>query len=235
MRNRSIQWFIQWVIALSVPLLLVIGSVRVVMTPLFLQLEYTRDDFQPDFYGFTTEDRLAYGPYGVEYILNGEDISYLGELTLPGEKCWPAQSSPCSMFNDFELQHMVDVKNVAQAAFAVALVDLVLIVIICVLFWRDYQKNILLGIQSGSLITIGAIIAIVVAALVAWDEFFNLFHALFFTEGTWQFLYSDTLIRLYPEQFWFEAALVIGGITSLGAVILFLFSRYKLHQRLDSA
>ncbi|NDJ62146.1 MAG: DUF1461 domain-containing protein, partial [Chloroflexi bacterium] len=54
-----------------------------------------------------------------------------------------------------------------------------------------------------------------------WDYFFTLFHNLFFESGTWQFLYSDTLIRLFPEQFWFDAALIIGGfnvIMSLGVL-----------------
>jgi hypothetical protein len=37
------------------------------------------------------------------------------------------------------------------------------------------------------------------------------------------FLYEDTLIRLFPEQFWFDAALFIGALTVIGAVVtLFL-------------
>lgn len=40
-----------------------------------------------------------------------------------------------------------------------------------------------------------------------------LFHELLFEPDTWYFPTSDTLIRLYPEQFWFDSALTIGGIT----------------------
>jgi hypothetical protein len=29
----------------------------------------------------------------------------------------------------------------------------------------------------------------------------RLFHQIFFSAGTWMFLYSDTLIRLFPERF----------------------------------
>ncbi|MCA9894424.1 MAG: DUF1461 domain-containing protein, partial [Anaerolineae bacterium] len=74
---------------------------------------------------------------------------------------------------------------------------------------------------------IGAIVGIVVAAIFAWDTFFALFHSLFFQEGSWQFYYSDTLIRLYPEQFWLDAAIFIGGMSLLGAAVL-LFVAPKL-------
>jgi uncharacterized membrane protein len=47
---------------------------------------------------------------------------------------------------------------------------------------------------------------------------------MFFAQGTWQFLYSDTLIRMFPEQFWFDAALVIGTLTSLGAIVILILS-----------
>lgn len=232
---RIALWIIRVLIALSVPLLLFIGSIRIVMTPLFLQFEYTRPGFLPDPYGFSTEDRLQYGPYGVNYILNGEDISFLGDLTLPGAKCWPAQpaNTVCAMFNERELQHMVDVKIVAQAAFTIAVIDLIFVMGTFLVLWRPYKRHLLIALRDGSLMTLGAIVAIIVAAFVAWDAFFNLFHALFFTDGTWQFLYSDTLIRLYPEQFWFEAAIVVGGLTSLGTVILLLFSWRNAHLRLD--
>jgi uncharacterized membrane protein len=42
----------------------------------------------------------------------------------------------------------------------------------------------------------------------------------FFTGDTWLFNYTDTLIRLYPEQFWFDAATVIGVMTIVEAILL---------------
>ncbi|MEO0599678.1 MAG: DUF1461 domain-containing protein, partial [Chloroflexota bacterium] len=54
----------------------------------------------------------------------------------------------------------------------------------------------------------------------AWDFFFTQFHNVFFEQGTWRFYYSDTLIRLYPERFWFEASLVVGVLTVVGALVI---------------
>ena len=46
------------------------------------------------------------------------------------------------------------------------------------------------------------------------------FHRIFFEGNSWQFSTSDTLIRLFPEQFWFDAALTIGLFTLLARVIM---------------
>ena len=47
-------------------------------------------------------------------------------------------------------------------------------------------------------------------------SFFAGFHAIFFEGDTWQFAYSDTLIRLFPLRFWqdaflFAALIAVGG------------------------
>lgn len=54
-----------------------------------------------------------------------------------------------------------------------------------------------------------------VAALIlfGWSYFFYQFHGLLFPSGTWTFAATDSLMRLYPERFFFDVALVM----SLGA------------------
>lgn len=199
------------VIAVCIPVILVLGSVRLVMTPLFMQLEYTRVGFPADMYGFTTEDRLKYGPVALEYMLTDADISLLRDLDF-GETG--------AFYTERELQHMIDVKRVTQVAFMVLSVALGLGAAGVVLLRHD-GRALRGAVMQGAIGTLAAIVAVVFAAVVAWDFFFTLFHQLFFSEGTWIFLYSDTLIRLYPEQFWFDAALTIGGLTVAGALVLF--------------
>lgn len=204
-------------IALAVPMLLVLVSARLVMTPLYLQIEYTRPGFPADFYGFTTEDRLRYAPYALHYLLSGEPISYLGDLKFE-------DGTP--LFNGRELQHMVDVKIVTQLAFGAGITLGLLTLFAAYVLWRRHETRADLwkGLLSGSLITLGLIASIVILSILAWDVFFTGFHRMFFADGTWQFLYSDTLIRLFPEQFWFDAALVIGGLTFAGAFALLFMS-----------
>jgi len=49
-------------------------------------------------------------------------------------------------------------------------------------------------------------------------SFFVGFHALFFEGDSWLFLYSDTLIRLFPLRFWQDAFLA-AAIIALGGGI----------------
>lgn len=194
------------------PILLVLLSVRLVMTPLFVSFEYHRADFPTDFYGFTREERLRYAPYALDYLLNGEDIDYLADLTF-------TDGTP--LYNERELRHMHDVKLVTQTAFGVALIlgAAALAAAIFLARRRELRPVLAGSLLAGALLTLGIIAGIVAIAVVNWDFFFTRFHQLFFEGDTWTFAYSDTLIRLFPEQFWFDAALTIGVLTVLGALL----------------
>lgn len=202
---------------LAVPLMLTLLSVRVVMTPLFLQLEYHRPGFPADRYGFTLEDRLRLAPYAVDYLLNSESIDYLGDLTFP-------DGSP--LYTDRELMHMEDVKVVTQIAYLVLVIVGVIMLVSGVWMSRrpDWRGVFQQGMFNGAALTLGLVVMIVGGAVIAWDVFFTSFHQMFFADGTWVFLFSDTLIRLFPEQFWFDAALVIGTLTVTGAVVMILLT-----------
>lgn len=201
---------------LSAPFLIVMIAVRLIMTPLFLQFEYTRPDFPADFYGFSTTDRLTYAPTAVEYLLNGADISFLGDLRFP---------DGTEMYNVRELQHMRDVKTVTQTALTVGLFGGVLWLAALIILWRNHRTTVTGVLQSSALCTLGLIAAIVIISIVSWDTFFTSFHKAFFADGTWRFEYSDTLIRLFPEQFWFDAALLIGGFSILVSLVLLAIVR----------
>ncbi|MFO7320996.1 MAG: TIGR01906 family membrane protein [Chloroflexota bacterium] len=211
-------------IAIMTPVLLVLISVRLVMTPAWLAFEYQRPGFPRDFYGFTTEDRLRYAPIALDYLLGDHDISLLGDLRF---------ESGVPLYTARELEHMVDVRVVTQAAFFVLAVGLIAFGLAAAYLASRAATRPELGraLRDGSVITLSLIAAIVLSAVIAWDAFFTLFHNLFFAEGTWQFLYSDTLIRLFPEQFWFDSALLIGGLTLAGALALWLAGQRLLARR----
>lgn len=207
----------QWFITLVFPFLLVIGCVRVVMTPLFLQLIYNRAGFPVDLYGFTSQDRLRYAPRAVDYLLNGSDITYLGDQRFP-------DGTP--LYNERELRHMRDVKSLTQVAYLAALVVSggTTLIVLALAAKRRTRWYLRLGLMYGGLFTLALIVAIVIVAIANWNFFFTAFHQLFFEGGTWRFEYSDTLIRLFPEQFWFDAALAIGLMVIIGGGLAFLLA-----------
>ena len=57
-------------------------------------------------------------------------------------------------------------------------------------------------VRAGALIAAGIVALIAVAAAVAFDPLFLLFHEVFFPQGNFLFAPDSNLIRLYPEWYW---------------------------------
>jgi len=232
---RALPIFIQLFWTLAIPFLLTMLCARLLLSEQFLAFEYHRPGFPNDFYGFTREDRLAHGPYALRFLFNGEPIEYLANLRLQGNKCWNIESgaSDCRLFSARELDHMRDVKDIAAYSFAAALACLFLggASIVGGLMKKSVQFDILLGIRRGCILTLLVVASLLLLSLSAWDQAFDQFHQLFFAEGTWRFPFSDSLIRLYPEQLFFDAAFAIALLASIGAALILVVVA-KLPRRL---
>lgn len=206
--------FLQAIIVLTLPVVLVMSGVRLVMSEAFLKLEYNRPGFPEDIWGFSTEDREKYGAYGVRYLIENRDISYLGDLEIEGK---PA-------FNRRELDHMEDVQAVTRVAFQVWMLSGALCAAATIMLARQpsTRRPLRRALQFGGVSVVIVTLFLALVVLVAWNFFFDTFHGLFFDEGTWQFQRSDTLIRLYPQTLWFDASLTVGFIV-LGGAFLCIF------------
>jgi integral membrane protein (TIGR01906 family) len=117
---------------------------------------------------------------------------------------------------------MRDVKTLTQIAFGAAFVAGLIGITDAVFLWRRSRETLRRALFYGALVTLALVATIIIGAVVNWEGFFVGFHELFFQNGTWYFPTSDTLIRLFPEQFWFDAALTIGGITVITSLLVFV-------------
>ena len=74
-------------------------------------------------------------------------------------------------------------------------------------------------IMQGGLLTAAILVVVGVLIGVAWNFVFVQFHELLFPPGTWTFAYTDSLIRLFPEQFWFDFGVIwVAGILLQGVI-----------------
>ncbi|WP_051388629.1 TIGR01906 family membrane protein [Arthrobacter sp. 35W] len=194
---------VQVLLAVLYPVVLLVAAIRLVTTPLFLWAEYHRPGFPADSFGFTTDDRMTYGSYAMDYLVNLAGPRFLGDLVNPGGK---------PLFAAGEVSHMADVKSVISMAFIVGAVLAVGMVIAIVYLLRRSSGGVRRGLFAGSLATLVLVIALGVLAFLGWDTFFTEFHQIFFKQGTWTFYLDDTLIRLFPGQFWMDAGMVIGAV-----------------------
>jgi len=230
---KSLYKDLSWLVALVLPIVIVLSVVRIMINPWFLEFEYHTPGFPADNYGFSLQDRLNYGRSAVEYLVNNADISFLGDLRFPTGQQAPEPScqymSDCThLYNDRELEHMLDVKNVVRGAIMVLEAGFFILLALAVWAWLGGWKNdYLKGLERGGVMTLVLLLVIIVLAIVAFNYIFIIFHEIFFRAGTWTFLYSDTLIRLFPERFWRDTFLMVGGL-SAGLGILFKFTMKKV-------
>jgi integral membrane protein (TIGR01906 family) len=191
----------QVILAVCYPIVLLVLSIRVVATPLFLWVEYHRPGFPSDMFGFSTDDRSTYGSYTLDYVLNFAGPRFLGDLVGPDHR---------PLFAAGEVSHMADVKGVFQMAFIVGSVLGLLALISIIYLGRRRTGALRRGLFAGSIASLVIIIGLGVLGFMGWDTFFTDFHGLFFKAGTWTFHVDDTLIRLFPDQFWMDAGATIG-------------------------
>ncbi len=205
---------LSWFVAILIPLALIGLGLRLLLTPAFLQIEYNMPYFPRDEYGFTKQDRLKWAPYALNYLVNNADISFLGELKFD-------DGTP--LFNERELSHMEDVKRVTKGALNVWYITLALLLTLGIWsrlgHWEQaYRQGLMRGgwLMVGLAIAVGLIVVIGIAVNpnVFWN-FFAGFHSLFFEGDSWLFLYSDTLIRLFPLRFW-QDAFLLAAVIALG-------------------
>ncbi len=199
---KILRIILSWLVTLLLPVALSFLGMRLVLTHVFLQIEYRLPGFPPDTYGFSLSDRLHWSTIAWDYETNNAGISYLGDLTFP-------DGSP--LYNPRELSHMHDVKNVVkQGMIAGYSIWFVLLALGLWARFGNWWPEYLRGIRRGGWLTIGLVALIAIFAASSFWTFFADFHALFFTGNSWQFDYSDTLIRLFPLPLWEDVFLFIG-------------------------
>jgi integral membrane protein (TIGR01906 family) len=114
---------------------------------------------------------------------------------------------------------MADVKLVILSAFgAGALLVLVSLAVIAYLRRRS-TGGVRRGLFAGSILTLVIILGLGALAVLGWQQFFTEFHRIFFASGSWTFALEDTLIRLFPGQFWIDAGLVIAALVLLASLV----------------
>ena len=211
--------WLSWIVAILVPVMLILTAVRLLITPAFVQLEYRTPNFPPDSYGFTREDRLYWSQIALDYLLNDESISFLEDLQF---------EDGSQVYNARELKHMVDVKNVVQAALIVWYASLISIFLLGIwAYWGGWWDEYRYGLARGGWITVILIAVTLVGVMIAFSVFFVFFHQVFFDSGTWVFRFSDTLIRLFPERFWRDTFVAVGLLSMAGGFGLGLGFRRK--------
>ncbi len=212
MNSKNYPPLYSWIVTIFVPLAVIMLGVRLLMTPMFLEMEYRMPGFPEDRFGFGLQDRLQWAKPSVEYLVNGEGIAFLAELKLTDGK---------PIYNERELSHMADVKGVVQSLLKIWYAGLAVLGLFGAWAWLGgWQGDYILGWKRGGYLTAGLLVVLGLFASISFWQFFTWFHSLFFSGDSWLFEYSDTLIRLFPIRFWEDAVAYIGGFSIVAGLLL---------------
>jgi integral membrane protein (TIGR01906 family) len=211
-------------IALTIPFLLVVANIRLVANPWFIQFEYNRPGFPADVYGFTLEQRTPLALAGLYSVVpEGAGLTLLEQAKLPNGE--PA-------FNTRESKHMQDVRVLMATVFPLALIVGSVLIVLAIVFSKSpaYRDTVPQGLRAGASLTLILLAGLIGYILINFDAFFLQFHQLFFEGDSFAFRYDDTLIRLYPEQLWSDASILIGVLTGVLAAVLLAVSWWWLRR-----
>jgi integral membrane protein (TIGR01906 family) len=137
---------------------------------------------------------------------------------VSGNGEFDVQLDGAAVLADAERSHMRDVRGVFASFYAAAAVALA---ILGIAFWRAgrpgsrrTRRDAWRAVRYGAIGLVIGTAAAGVIALVAFDAAFEVFHRLFFAQGTYRFdPATSRLVQLFPDAFWSETAVAVGAMS----------------------
>ena len=133
-----------------------------------------------------------------------------------------------NLFNQKEIDHMVDVKNLIKTTILFERVGLILLIIFFVFYlfregYISFYENLKRIMLVSFLIWSILLFLIVFGMIVDFNYTFTLFHKIMFTNDLWILdPNSDFLIMIYPQRFFLEISAAIIILFILINLIIFL-------------
>lgn len=207
-----------FLVVIALPLFILMTSIRVFLSTIWLEFEYKCLNLPPDPYGMTTSQRIDYSKKTMGFLMGWSSLEELKRT---------AHDDGEIFFNDREISHLIDVKILIQ----IMIISWVLIGSFLVgmrfAFWRwKMQKDFWRSIKTGGWAAVGLLIAIIISVVVNFDALFTKFHEVFFTGETWLFYTSDSLIRMFPMEFFANYFIAVGVCATLLGILFGLLG-YK--------
>ena len=214
---RVLKYIAVALFVVAVPVFLVATNVRWVINPPLIY-RYGFDEYSiPDRTGIERPELLSVGRQIRDYFNNGEEFLVV-DTVLNGA---PVRS----LFNSREVLHMRDVKGLVRGVFRVQEIAGVYIlafaVVGLVVGRRSFVPRLARYISLGGMVTLGVVGLLSLASLVDFDTLFRTFHVASFSNDLWQLdPRTDYLIAIFPEEFFLDATLWIGGATITAGLVL---------------
>ena len=194
----------------AIPIFLVLSNVRVAATEQRVY-EYSFSQYDADLVTGIERSELDRAASEIIGYFRDDDADALDIRVADGGEIAP-------LFNQREVLHMRDVRDLMRATFRLHEIAFVYIVgyVAAVFLWSGERP--LRRLAQQAMISGGATVALLAGAaigvLVGFDRLFTQFHLLSFSNDLWKLSPArDHLIQMFPQGFWFDVTLAVGVAT----------------------
>ena len=162
--------------------------------------------------GIEDEELLQVVRELIHYFNSKEEPIQITILTPEGEE----------LFNEREVVHLKDVKGLIGLCYhlQVATFGCLAAILIGGFIWqrRRFGPSLAKMALGGGALTIALLLLVGIVALVNFQWLFLSFHRLFFSGDSW--ILSGYLPQMFPEGFFYDAVLFIGGAIIVEALVI---------------
>jgi integral membrane protein (TIGR01906 family) len=204
----------RWLFILCLPVMLLTTSVSAAMNCRLLY-EYGFNKYHVSAVTGLSSQELKKAADGLIHYFNSGD-EYISLVVMKDGKQFV-------LFNDREVQHLKDVKGIFRLVYKCLLGSFLYALLftgLSLFLWRD-RRRLATGLLFGSGLSILLMIAFGLAAIIDFRWLFWQFHLASFSNALWQLNpATDYLIMLFPEGFWFDAAIICSAFMVFLALVL---------------
>ncbi len=100
------------------------------------------------------------------------------------------------------ISHLDDVYNVIHNVSTLVVIVVICTIISVFIYARIDKKGLGRTLMRSTYAVSGFFALLAIWAIIDFDGMFEVFHSLFFAQGTWSFSWDSLLISMYPPNFW---------------------------------
>ena len=222
MNMRIFHIILQALFIVCVPVFLITTNVRLVLNSGMLY-DYGFNKYKIEKYtGIEYEQLQIAGQQIRDYFNNDEDKIKIS-ISVHG-------SMVSNLFNEKEILHMYDVKQLVKMVYSVQLYAAISIIIACLLLFvdssRKWKQTMPRYFMKGGWLTFSVVLFVALLAVVGFDRLFLYFHLVSFSNDLWILdPRHDYLIAMFPQGFFFDSTVAIAILTLLEGAFLGLLPR----------
>ena len=201
----------------AVPVFLIATNVRAVINaPVLYSYGFDKYDI-PAYTGIERGELLSAARQIRDYFNNGEEFLTVG-VTWRGIRVE-------NLYDSREVLHMKDVKGLVRGVYRIQEFTggyLLAFAAAGLLVWRRrFIPRLARYAGMGGALTIGLLALVGLGSLTGFDRLFLAFHQVSFSNDLWLLdPRTSYLLAMFPEAFFFDATMIIAGLTVVEAVLL---------------